>query len=211
MLTKYTNNSEMSKQPSLPRVILASRSPARRELMKKLGIPFECHATEIFEDMSAHKDPVKLAMHLASQKAEAAIHKFPDAIIIGVDTFIVINDEKIGKPDTIKEAHKIIAQMSGNPIDVISGMAVLKTDHQGKKTKEYITNAVTTLKIKKMTPAEIDFLANHEEALQISGAFSIEGEGGKMVEEIRGDYNNVIGLPLFQLREILAKMGIKTM
>jgi len=177
--------------------------------MKELGVPFECHATEIFEDMSAKKDPVELAMHLASQKAEAATAKFPDTIMIGVDTFIVIDNEKIGKPATVEEAKKIIGKMSGNTIKVISGMAVVKTDKQSKKIKEYVTNAVTYLKIKKMTPAEISFLANHEEALQISGAFSIEGEGGKMVEEIRGDYNNVIGLPLFQLREILPELGVK--
>jgi|GEM_PF-1436752 len=192
------------------RIVLASRSPARRALMKELGIPFECHSTEIFEDMSAKNDPVELAMHLASQKAEAARAKFPNTIIIGVDTFIVIGNEKIGKPETVKEAAKIIGAMSGNFIDVISGMAVLKTDSQCRKIKEYITNAVTTLKIKKMTRAEINHLANQKEALQISGAFSIEGEGGKMVEEIIGNYNNVIGLPLFQLREILLKLGIKT-
>ena len=197
--------------PHSPRIVLASRSPARRTLMKELGIPFECHSTEIFEDMSARREPIELAMHLATQKAEAATKKFPDAIVIGVDTFIVIGKEKIGKPETVKEAEKIIGRMSGNKIEVISGMAVLETDSQGRKTKEYITNAVTTLKIKKMTAAEIAYLANHEEALQISGAFSIEGEGGKMVEEIVGDYNNVIGLPLFQLKEILAKLGIKTL
>jgi septum formation protein len=192
-----------------PRIILASRSPARRALMKELGMPFECHATEIFEDMGAKSDPVELAMHIASQKAHAAAAKFADAIVIGVDTFIVINKEKIGKPATITEAKKIITSMSGNTIDVISGMAVLKTDSGTKKVREFITNAVTTLKIKQMTAAEIDSLANSEEALQISGAFSIEGEGGKMVEQINGDYNNVIGLPLFQLREILEHLGVK--
>lgn len=201
----------MPKHEKLPKIILASRSPARRALMKELGIPFKCHSTEIFEDMSAKSDPKELAMHLASQKAHAAMAKFPDAIVIGVDTFITIGREKIGKPETVEEAEEIITKMSGNRIDVISGMAVLKTDSTGIKTKEYITNAVTTLKIKKMTAAEIHYLANHEEALQISGAFSIEGEGGKMVEEIIGDYNNVIGLPLFQLKEILAELGIKTM
>jgi len=198
-------------QKNHPRIILASRSPARRALMKELGVPFECHASEIYEDMNAKKDPVELAMHLATQKAETAAGKFPDSIIIGVDTFIVINKEKIGKPATVKEAAEIIGKMSGRKIDVISGMAILQTDPKGRRIKEFITNAVTTLKIKKMSAAEIHYLANHEEALQISGAFSIEGEGGKMVESMEGDYNNVIGLPLFQLKEILAQLGVKTL
>lgn len=204
-----SSSESKNNQADPPKIILASRSPARRALMKELGIPFECHTTEIFENMSAKSDPKELAMHLASQKAHAAAVKFHDTIIIGVDTFIVIGKEKIGKPETIKEAEQIIGKMSGNKIDVISGMAVLKTDNEGKIMKEYITNAVTTLKIKNMTNAEIHHLATQEEALQISGAFSIEGEGGKMVEKIIGDYNNVIGLPLIQLREILLKLGVK--
>jgi septum formation protein len=189
------------------KIILASRSPARKRLMEELNIPFSCHASEIYEDMSAKTDPHELAMHLAAQKAEAVSGKYPDAIIIGVDTFIVIDGEKIGKPDSVKEAARIIEKMSDRKIAVISGIAVLKT---GPHAKKLISHATTHLKIKKMTEAEISYLANHEEALQISGAFSIEGEGGKMVETIEGDYNNVIGLPLNQLKEMLAEMGLKT-
>jgi septum formation protein len=194
---------------SRKRVILASRSPARKRLMEELNIPFECHASEIPEDMGAIKDSKLLAMHLATQKAEAVRSKYPDSIIIGVDTFIVIGGEKIGKPESIKEAERIITKMSGKKIKVISGIAVLKTDSRGEKEKELVSNAVTLLKIKKMSRKEILFLANHEQALQISGGFSIEGEGGKMVEEIEGDYNNVIGLPLNQLKEMLEQLGVK--
>jgi septum formation protein len=190
------------------RIILASRSPARRKLMAELGIPFECHASEIFEDMELIKDSKLLAMHLATQKAEAVCAKYPNSIIIGVDTFIIIGREKIGKPDSIKEAKRIIKKMSGKKIKVISGIAVLKTNSKGEKEKELVSNAVTLLKIKKMTRQEILFLANHEQALQISGGFSIEGEGGKMVEEIEGDFNNVIGLPLAQLKEMLEQLGV---
>jgi septum formation protein len=191
------------------KIILASRSPARKRLMEELNLPFECHASEIFEDMSVKKDALELAMHLAAQKAEAVCAKYPDAIIIGVDTFIMINKEKIGKPTDTKDAARIIKKMSGRKIRVISGLAVLKTGKKGEKIKELISNAVTVLKIKKMSPEEIGYLANHEEALQISGAFSIEGEGGKMVESITGDYNNVIGLPLNQLKEMLTELGVK--
>jgi septum formation protein len=91
-----------------PRIILASRSPARKRLMEELKIPFRCHASEIFEDMSAKKDALELAMYLASQKALAVSAEHPDSIIIGVDTFIIIGGEKIGKPADTKEAVRII-------------------------------------------------------------------------------------------------------
>jgi septum formation protein len=198
-----------NKQKNTPRIILASRSPARKRLMEELKIPFECHASEIDEDMSAKKDPYELAMLLASQKAQAVTSKYPNSIIIGVDTFVIIGKEKIGKPSSIKEATTIIKKMSGKTISVISGMAVIKTDAKGKIIKTLVSNATTFLKIKKMTPTEITFLASQKEALQLSGAFSIEGEGGKMVEGIFGDYNNVIGLPINQLKEMLEELKVK--
>ena len=93
--------------------------------------------------------------------------------------------------------------MSGKTIEVHSGIAVIQTDENGHIKTKTVEHVLTKLKIKKMSPQEINHLATQEEALQISGAFSIEGEGGKMVEKIDGDYNNVIGLPLFQLKKML--------
>ncbi len=208
------------------KIILASRSPARRTLMQELildlkkkynrqfDLQFECHSSDYPEDMTVYKNPGKLAKFLALGKAKYIAHRFPDSIIIGADTFITIGSKKIGKPANRKEAREIITAMSGKTILVHSGLAVIKTSTtkparqtHTKPALEIITeiveHVVTKLTIKKMTAAEIRTLADADEALQISGAFSIEGEGGKMVERIDGDYNNVIGLPLFRLREIL--------
>lgn len=189
-------------------LILATQSPARRKLMKELEIPFECHTSGYDEDMNLYKNPGTLAKHLALGKATFIAHKFPDSIIIGADTFITIGTKKIGKPKNLHEAIEIIASMSGKTIKVHSGLAIIQTDQKGKITKKIVNHILTKLKIKKMTQDEIHHLASQEEALQISGAFSIEGEGGKMVEKIDGDYNNVIGLPLFQLREDLKSLNI---
>ena len=190
------------------KIILASQSKARRSLMKELGVPFESHTSGYEENMKAYKSSKTLAKHLAQGKAEFIAHKFPDSIIIGADTFITIAKEKIGKPATIKEAEKIISKMSGKTIQVHSGIAVIQTDSKGEIVKKTVDHVLTKLKIKKMSLQEIHHLATQEEALQISGAFSIEGEGGKMVEKIDGDYNNVIGLPLFRLREMLEDLKL---
>ncbi len=188
-------------------LILASKSKARRKLMEELGLPFECRTSGYEEDMLAHKNPGKLAKHLALEKAKFIAKKLPNSIIIGADTFITVGSTKIGKPATYPEAEKIIKSMSGKTIKVHSGIAVIQTGDEGEITKELVEHVLTKLKIKKMSQTEIRTLAHHDEALQISGAFSIEGEGGKMVEQIEGDYNNVIGLPIFQLQKMLKKIG----
>lgn len=190
-------------------IILASQSKARRALMKQLEILFECHISEFPEDMTLYKSPARLAKYLAFGKANHIKHLFPNSIIIGADTFILNDTTKVGKPKNLAEARKIIQAMSGKTIKVISGVATIKTNHQAEIIQQDIAAITTKLKIKKMSPQEIEHLATQEEALQISGAFSIEGEGGRMVEKITGDFNNVIGLPLFHLRNVLPKFGIK--
>ncbi len=185
------------------RIILASRSPARQKLMQELKLPFECYPSGYHEDMSAYKSPARLAKFLALGKAQFIAAKFPNAIIIGADTFITLGKNKIGKPTSTTHAKRIIRSMSDKVIGVYSGIAVIKTDAKGTIIKELTSHVLTKLTIKKMTAAEIHTLATQKDALQISGAFGIEGEGGRMVTKITGDYNNVIGLPLFKLKELL--------
>lgn len=177
--------------------------------MKELGIPFECHSSDYPEDMTLKKSVPDLAIHLALGKAEYIAPKFPNSIIIGADTFIVAHGQKIGKPESIEDAKRIIRLMSDSIILVISGVATIQTDKDGAIIKGLVGHVNTHLKIMKLSAKDIKSLAEQENALQISGAFSIEGEGGKFVEKIEGDYNNVIGLPLIQLREMLEKLGVK--
>jgi septum formation protein len=191
-------------------IILASSSPARKRLMDALKIPYHCHASEIFEDMEKYSDPLKLVKYLATEKAKSVAPKYPDALLIGVDTFILIGKEKIIKAQTIKDAEEILRKMSGNTIEVISGLAVLKTDDKAKITEKHVSHAVTSLKIKPLTKVEINYFARREEALKISGVFGIEGEGGRLIKQINGDFNNVVGIPIFQLKEVLKKYGVET-
>lgn len=190
-----------------PQIVLASASPARRKLINELKIPFKSVTSGYQEDMEKHQNPRILARHLALGKAIFIASKFPNAIIIGADTFITVGGEKIGKPATRAEAFKIIQKMSGQTIAVHSGIAVIKTDARGKITRKIVAHVLTKLKIKKMSTEEISLLTNQKNALKISGAFSIEGAGGKMVERIDGDYNNVIGLSVFKLKKMLKKVA----
>lgn len=189
------------------KLILASRSPARRELMKELGMPFLALASDYHEDMRAYKAQWRLAEFLALGKALHVAGKHPGAVIIGADTFITCRGKNIGKPVSIADAKRLIRYMSGHIIKVYTGVAVIQTDARGNVVKKITDYAVTDLTIKKMSVSEVNLLACQKDALHISGAFSIEGEGGKMITKIRGDYNNVIGLPVFLLKRMLKRLN----
>lgn len=173
-----------------------------------MGFSFECHTSDYPEDMQTYKQSWRLAQFLASGKARHVAKRFPNAFIIGADTFITCGQKKIGKPTSLEDARRIIRSMSGKTIGVYSGIAVVQTGQHGDVMREEQAYALTRLRIKRMTSQEVDLLAHQKNALQISGAFSIEGEGGKMITRIDGDYDNVIGLPIFLLEKILRDFWI---
>lgn len=154
--------------------------------------------------MNAHQTPSVLAKFLALGKAEAISRKFPDAVILGADTFVMNGRVKVGKPVSHEDAIRIVSAMSGKMIRVYTGVAAVRTDVRGHIVQKKVRSVLTKLWIKKMSCDEIHHLAFQKDVLEISGAFSIEGAGGKMVEKIEGDYENVIGLPMFVVREMIS-------
>lgn len=185
------------------RIILASRSSARKKLLAEIIPKFECHAGGYEEDMSAYKHPRRLAMFLALQKAKFVAGDYPDSIIIGADTFITLGSKKIGKPKSVNEAREIYKMKSGREVKVHSGIAVIKTDKKGNIKKVAVDHVVTSLTFAKITDADIDFIIKNDNVLETAGGLTIEGASGKFIKKIRGDYNNVIGLPILHLEQML--------
>lgn len=187
------------------------------EKLRGRGVTLECRASGYHEDMRAYTQSWRLAQHLALGKARWMVTEgatqFANAMIVGADTFITCGrdvhggEKKIGKPKSVQDAKRLIRMMSGRVIGVYSGVAVVQTDARGTIVREEVTHALTRLHIKKMSPEEVNLLAHQKDALQISGAFSIEGEGGKMITKIDGDYDNVIGLPIFLLEKMLVRLN----
>lgn len=171
--------------------------------MEKLGLSFQVIPSSYIENMDSNKKPEKLACELALGKARAISKNYRNAVIIGADTFIVLGDKKIGKPKDISEAEKIIRAMSGSTLEVITGVAVLKTAKTGKIIRKFIFSDTTFVKIKPIPEQKIHFLARHPEALEIAGALSIEGTGKGIVETVEGDIDTVIGLPIAKLKKII--------
>ena len=188
----------------MKKLILASASPRRKELLQKIGLKFEVDASNCAEEIDPAALPEELVRRISIDKAKAVAPRHQNAVIIAADTIGVIGKKVLGKPHTAAEARKMLAQISGKAHLVITGLTVLNT-----ATDKIITKTVTTkVYIKKLTRAEIDAYVATGEPLDKAGAYGIQGLGAVIVEKIEGDYFNVVGLPLFTLTEVLKEFGI---
>ncbi|MFY9813394.1 MAG: nucleoside triphosphate pyrophosphatase [Dehalococcoidales bacterium] len=191
----------------MKKLILASASPRRRELLQKIGLKFEVDASNCAEEIDPALLPEELVCRISAAKAKAVASRHKNAVIIAADTIGVIGKKLLGKPHTAAEARKTLGQISGKSHLVITGFTVLDT-----ATDKIITKTVTTkVYIKKLTPLEIDAYVATGEPLDKAGAYGIQGLGAVIVERIEGDYYNVVGLPLFTLTEVLKEFGISVL
>ncbi len=185
------------------RIILASNSPRRKELLSQTGIKFEVIPSS-FEESTVELPASKLVEHFAYMKAKDVAKSIKgDALVIGSDT-IVYCDEIMGKPRNREEAFCMLTKLSGKQHLVISGISIINT-----ATGESLTEHESTrVKIKELSNAEITAYINTGEPEDKAGAYAIQGLGSLFVEGIQGDYFNVVGLPIFRLRKMLEHFGV---
>ncbi|MDP3963289.1 MAG: Maf family protein [bacterium] len=186
------------------RVILASTSPRRRELFKKLNIPFEIIASDYAEDMTLALPPRKLAMHLARGKAEAVARMHDDAIVVGADTFLVFEGRVIGKPRDAKEAARMLGALSGKAHTILTGFAVI--DSADRRDVGGVEEA--RVYFKALSSGDISGYIESGEPLDKAGAYAIQGMGAKFIDRIEGDYDAIVGLPVERIKEALQEFGI---
>jgi septum formation protein len=179
------------------KIILASGSSARRELLKKFNLPFEVVMSDYKEDMTLPLPPAELARHLSQGKALSVARQYPEAIVIAADTFIVFKNVFLGKPKDSADARKTLSNLSGNTHTILTGLAVIKG---GKSISKVISSEV---KMKKLTKVEINDYIGTGEALGKAGSYALQGKGKELIENIVGDYFNVMGLPIEALARIL--------
>ncbi len=189
----------------IKKIYLASTSPRRKELLNQIGLKFEIVASDYEEDMTLDMTPVELARYLSKGKAEAVMNNIKEGIIIAADTFITFDAKVLGKPKNEADAKNILQSISGRVVEVITGFTVLDA-----KTKKRVSESVVTkVFIKKLDNTEIDNYIKTGEPMDKAGAFGIQGIGALIVEKIEGDYNNIVGLPLFALVNVLKKFDFK--
>jgi septum formation protein len=189
----------------MKKIILASGSPRRREILENIGLTFTVVESNYEEDMTLESDPQELAKHLSCGKARDVARHQADSIVIAADTFVVLDHHRLGKPHTPQKAKDTLRMISGKVVQVITGYTIIDAE-----TKNMISESVKTdVHIKDLSSDEIDAYIDTGEPLDKAGAFGIQGHGALLIKEIHGDYFNVVGLPIFALMESLKEFGVK--
>ncbi|MDK2835534.1 MAG: nucleoside triphosphate pyrophosphatase [Thermosediminibacterales bacterium] len=187
------------------KIVLASASPRRKELLEQMGLRFEVIPSSIEEkEFNYNMPPEMLACKLALLKSEQVAKQQKNSLVIGADT-IVVQDKVFGKPENKKDAYWMLKSLTGKPHQVITGLAVIDSE-TGDKKVEY---EKTVVYMRQISDEEIKAYINTGEPMDKAGAYGIQGLGGLFVEKIDGCFFNVVGLPVSKLYTILKNFGVK--
>lgn len=179
-------------------IILASKSPRRKELLSLITTDFEIKSADVDESLPDGISPSEAVEYLSKIKAEPFRNN--DNLVIGADTVVSINNQILGKPKDKSDAHAMLKMLSGNTHEVYTGVSVLL----GDKTETF--SVATRVKFFELTDDEIDRYIETGEPMDKAGAYGIQGFGSLLIEGIDGDYFNVVGLPVSKLNKIITKM-----
>ena len=184
------------------RLILASGSPRRRELLGKMGYSFETCSPDVDEHVTGHARDIVYA--LAERKARAGAKHYDAGILIASDTLVSLDGAPLGKPEDADDARRMLRALSGREHEVFSGVCVMDV-----ATGRHVTRAVRTgVTFRELTDAEIDAYIATGEPMDKAGAYAIQGGAGAFVTGLDGSFENVMGFPVDDVRELLAEFGI---
>ena len=186
------------------KIILASASPRRSDLLAKMGYEFEVIPADIDETVYPGADPAGEAVRLAVAKAEEVAGHGSPAVVIGADTLCALEGDILGKPRDREHAAEMLGRLSGTRHHTITGICVLDTA-SGRRVAEAVSTAVT---MRPMTDEQIREYVDSGEADGKAGAYAIQETADRYVVEIEGSFDNVVGLPTERLAEILAEFGM---
>ena len=183
------------------RVILASASPRRRELLTLIGIAHEVEPADIDESLLPGEKPATHAERLARTKAHTIAERRPDAVVIAADTIVVVDGDVLGKPRDAAAARAMLKRLSGRTHTVLTAIAVARA----AQTESAVESVDVTFRT--VTDDEIGSYIATGEPMDKAGAYGIQGYGATIVERVDGDYFSVMGLGLRRLVDLLARVG----
>lgn len=186
------------------KIILASKSPRRKELLEQAGLSFEIIPSTFDEDAVIIKEPAGYAMHLAENKAGEVAARYPEKVVIGADTIVIINGEVLNKPCDIDHAREMLLKLSGNTHQVITGFCIKCV----AQNLHYTAFCQTDVTFKALSRAELEWYILTDEPYDKAGGYAIQGLGSFMIEKIAGSYTNVVGLPVCEVMDCLYKARI---
>jgi len=189
------------------RIVLASGSPRRFELLRQIGVNFEVEPSNVDEVRLEAEHPVTLAERLALAKARDVAARHSDALVVGADTIVVLGERVLGKPRDKADACEMLRDLSGRQHVVITGVALVHAP-SGRERVEYEQSAVW---IRPLTPDQIARYVATGEPMDKAGAYAVQGLASALVERLEGCYFNVMGLPIARLVRMLEGFGVEVL
>jgi septum formation protein len=190
-----------SPSPGSARLILASASPRRRELLQELGIPFEVVVADVTEHEDPGTDPRVMVAHNAALKADWVSSRHPDAVVLGADTTVFLDGRAINKPRDLDEARSMLRRLSGREHTVFTGVAVRRAS-SGLRIDEGVSSEVS---FRPFGDAVIEDYIRLVNTLDKAGAYSIQEQTDMIIAGYRGSFSNIMGLPMEATKQILTR------
>lgn len=184
------------------KLILASSSPRRKEILEKEGFEFEIILPDNVGENKVSLDPVNHVLELSRKKAESVAKRLKEGLILGADTIVVLDGEILGKPKDEKEAQVILKKLGGKAHKVYTGLTLINKSND-KVLSDYDSTKVF---FNQLEDEDISNYITTGEPLDKAGAYGIQGMGSFLVHHIEGNLDNVIGLPMKKLKEMLKRI-----
>jgi septum formation protein len=185
-----------------PRLILASSSPRRQQLLREAGIPFTVEAADVDETPRAGEGAETYALRLAREKAGAVAQRFPRSLVLGADTIVIVDDEILGKPASQQDAARMLRRLSGRSHRVFTAVCLM-VPGKGADTR----SCTTQVHFRELKEGEIQEYIDGGEPMDKAGAYAIQGGAAQWVTGLEGEYSNVVGLPQMLVAEMLRACG----
>lgn len=185
----------------MARIILASSSPRRKELLEQVGLKFEIFSPDIDESVCIGESADHYVQRLAQQKAQAILAQFPDAIVIAPDTSLVLDHKIIGKPESKQHAFEIWTALSDRQHDVLSGVCVRSSECDPNTIQSMVVR--TQVHFRKLSQLDMEQYWATGEPIGKAGSYAIQGYAAQFIPRIEGSYSNVVGLPLYETLQLL--------
>ena len=192
----------MSNLDQLQKLILASSSPRRAEILRAVGWPFETRVAGIDETVETGEDPINYVKRLALGKATEVARNFTKATVLGADTTVVVDGEILGQPDDDEDAKRMLCSLSGKWHEVLTGVALISIENR----KSVVSHEKTRVRFAKMSSREIDWYVATGEPTGKAGAYGVQGKAALFIKEIEGDYFNIVGLPVRLVYELMTEL-----
>ncbi len=179
--------------PRLEKLVLASSSPRRAEILSVVGWPYETMVAGIDESRAPAEDATAYVQRLAREKAEAVVARLESGLVLGADTVVVVNGEILGQPRDDDDARRMLKLLSGKWHEVLTGVALVRA---GEGTETLVDYERTRVRFAEMSADEIEWYVGTGEPKGKAGAYAVQGRAALLIEETEGEYFNVVGLPI---------------